>query len=868
MKKRASLALGIFMSANLLPLTTIADTQTITSEDREPTTEHTENISGDLAGKENILESTGEASDTVEVSESMDELSEVGEADSELEEKTIEQATTDQQEGTTENSRAVNPISDTSFNLTTDAEEFHNYSTSSYAILGLSGTFTLDESQVTNGETVKISDVSVSANIPGLEGVVSNNTSTTIKNESGEILGTLSLEGTALVLKISADYTLKDNQEKFTFNNTTALKFTPTQDMVKANVDVVETVKIGDSSVSITFYEQETYDLTTLTRDAVDLQLSSGTSGYASSRIYDIAYNQAGLTELQASNGASASSENLKTGDYKIASTLSSNVIPTGGTIFLATYIASENNSKLQTNNTSGLASLPATSHEKTVSLPLKTLPEGMDLNQLNSLIEAGIDATYASKQSDGTYLVVQNISEATLTISEELLRDTTNASTTSSDPSGAATVEYYGKALNNRATQATSWVNFEYVDPSISNTVTTDLLDNVTGNVINSASKDSKPQEVIVEGQSTIKEHYVDENGNPLDNVTINHGWPTSDVSHGGAQYSSSAKDFDGYALNIQANSIPGVTLSNGDKIATTSTSKVDYPKAGSITNIYYVYTKNPVAGSNVTAKYIDTEENKISDDVVKSGNIGEDYTTEQKEIEGYTFKEVQGDTSGKFTDQAQTVTYVYTKNPVVVSNVTAKYVDTEGNKISDDVVKSGNIGEDYTTEQKEIDGYTFKEVQGDISGKFTDQAQMVTYVYTKNPVAGSDVTAKYVDTEGNKISDDVVKSGNIGEDYTTEQKEIDGYTFKEVQGDTSGKFTEQSQIVFYIYEKNDETVPEEETEQQTSNSPFVSQRNDISNSDSKYLPTTGEKAAFGLSLVGLSSLVLAGYYYFRNKK
>ena len=662
MKKRASLVLGILLSANFLPLTTIAETQIVAIEDKVDSTERTENTDNGSVNQseaENILAETEKNESNI--SEVADDIVE---EDSEIENENVSQNTAEQQIISADKSRATNPISGESITLTTDTEEFHNYSTSSYAILGLSGTFTLDESQVTNGEIVKIADVSVSASIAGLEGVVSNNTSTTIKNESGEVLGTLSLEGTSLVLKISSDYPLKDNQEKFTFNNTTALKFTPTQDMLKANVDVVETVTIGDSRVSITFYEQETYDLTTLTRDAVDLQLSSGTTGYASSRIYDIAYNQAGLTELQASNGASASSENLKIGDYQIASTLSSNVIPTGGTIYLATYIASENNSKLQTNNPSGLASLPATSHEKTVSLPLKTLPEGMSLNQMNSLIDAGVDATYTSKQPDGTYLVVQNISESTLTISEELLRDTTNASTTSSDPNGNATVEYYGKALNNRATQATSWVNFEYVDPSISNTVTTDLLDNVTGNVINSATKDSNPQEVIVEGQSTIKEHYVDENGNPLDNVIINHGWPTSDVNQGGEQYSSSAKEFEGYTLNTQVTSIPGVTLSNADKIANTGTLKVDYPKAGNITNIYYVYTKNPVAGGDVTAKYIDTEGKEISDAVVKSGNIGEDYTTEQKEIDGYTFKEVQGDASGKFTDQAQIVTYVYTQN------------------------------------------------------------------------------------------------------------------------------------------------------------------------------------------------------------
>jgi len=76
---------------------------------------------------------------------------------------------------------------------------------------------------------------------------------------------------------------------------------------------------------------------------------------------------------------------------------------------------------------------------------------------------------------------------------------------------------------------------------------------------------------------------------------------------------------------------------------------------------------------------------------------------------------------------------------NLEIPANVTAKYVDTDGNSISDDVVKSGNVGDDYTTEQKDIDGYTFKEAQGNATGKFTDQAQTVTYVYTKNNVTPS---------------------------------------------------------------------------------------------------------------------------------
>ena len=54
---------------------------------------------------------------------------------------------------------------------------------------------------------------------------------------------------------------------------------------------------------------------------------------------------------------------------------------------------------------------------------------------------------------------------------------------------------------------------------------------------------------------------------------------------------------------------------------------------------------------------------------------------------------------------------------------------MDTDGNKISDEVVQSGKVGDDYTTEQKDIDGYTFKEIQGSATGQFKEQAQTVTY-------------------------------------------------------------------------------------------------------------------------------------------
>lgn len=71
-------------------------------------------------------------------------------------------------------------------------------------------------------------------------------------------------------------------------------------------------------------------------------------------------------------------------------------------------------------------------------------------------------------------------------------------------------------------------------------------------------------------------------------------------------------------------------------------------------------------VKGGDVTVKYVDeaSPETEIATGLVISGNVGDPYTTEQKEIAGYTFKEVQGSATGTITEQPQTVTYVYTKD------------------------------------------------------------------------------------------------------------------------------------------------------------------------------------------------------------
>ncbi|MGF1919607.1 BspA family leucine-rich repeat surface protein, partial [Enterococcus faecalis] len=64
-----------------------------------------------------------------------------------------------------------------------------------------------------------------------------------------------------------------------------------------------------------------------------------------------------------------------------------------------------------------------------------------------------------------------------------------------------------------------------------------------------------------------------------------------------------------------------------------------------------------------------------------------------------------------------------------------------------------------------------------------YSGETDADTYVWQPT-VKAADVTVEYVDEDNNKLVDNVVKTGNVGESYTTEQKDIPGYTFKEVKG------------------------------------------------------------------------------------
>uniref|UniRef100_UPI00142F4E71 MucBP domain-containing protein n=1 Tax=Listeria valentina TaxID=2705293 RepID=UPI00142F4E71 len=101
----------------------------------------------------------------------------------------------------------------------------------------------------------------------------------------------------------------------------------------------------------------------------------------------------------------------------------------------------------------------------------------------------------------------------------------------------------------------------------------------------------------------------------------------------------------------------------------------------------------------------------------------------------------------AGKFTDAAQTVTYVYEKADG--APVTVNYVDGEGNELAAPQTLTGKYGETFTALAKEISGYILSDSQvksdllravsgttstaSTVTGTFTGISQTVTFTYEK---------------------------------------------------------------------------------------------------------------------------------------
>ncbi len=262
------------------------------------------------------------------------------------------------------------------------------------------------------------------------------------------------------------------------------------------------------------------------------------------------------------------------------------------------------------------------------------------------------------------------------------------------------------------------------------------------------------------------------------------------------------------------------------------------------------------------VIAHYVDLEGNTLSEDVITSGLVGDNYVTNSKNIDNYVLVGVEGNASGKYTKETIEVTYKYAK----LGKLIVKYVDKNGNELLKSEETTKQVGTSYKTIQKNIDGYRLVSIEGNENGSYIDGTITVTYVYGKlgklvvnyvdeagnaliNPLVNEEVVGtryktiqkefkdyefvrvdgnvegsyedgiitvvynytkkignlivRYVDEDGKDIIDAISSSEKVGTNYKTIQKEFDDYEFVEVKGNTTGEYTAETTEVIYIYNK-----------------------------------------------------------------
>ncbi|MBZ3640171.1 MucBP domain-containing protein [Enterococcus casseliflavus] len=433
--------------------------------------------------------------------------------------------------------------------------------------------------------------------------------------------------------------------------------------------------------------------------------------------------------------------------------------------------------------------------------------------------------------------------------------------------------------------------VTIEYVDTEGSEIHASQTI---SGNVGESYDASTKNYQLVIEGY-TLDESQLPENSKgvfsetaqtvtyiytknpiPAADVTIeyvdiegNEIHPSQTISGNvGESYDASTEK---YQLTID-----DYTL---DKSQLPENSKGVFSKTAQI--VTYIYTKNPVPAADVTIEYVDLEGKEIHSSQTISGNVGDsfDVSTDQYKlsIDGYTLDESQlpENSKGVFGETAQTITYSYTKNPITAADITVDYVDTEGNEIHASQTISGNVGDPYdaSTEQYQlkIDGYTIDKSQlpENSKGVFSETAQTIIYIYTKNPIPAADITVEYVDTEGKEVHPSQTISGNVGESYDASTKKyqltIEGYIVDEsrLPQNAKGTFGKEEATVTYVYTKeNAATVVISDKKEPSAT--VVSKKS----ASAQRLPQTDEQGTLFPFVVGLFFIATASWLYFRKRK
>lgn len=267
-------------------------------------------------------------------------------------------------------------------------------------------------------------------------------------------------------------------------------------------------------------------------------------------------------------------------------------------------------------------------------------------------------------------------------------------------------------------------------------------------------------------------------------------------------------------------------------------------------------------IKASKVTAIYVDEANNTLADSEEMKGLIDSEYTTHEKSILGYTLKEMPVNKNGVYTEEDIIVKYVYTKNigtseeevqkigleevssineafiytitynavikdyvgdvKLVIKDVLPYEIDVEksiidtNNNIACKYINSMIVCEYNKTINSEEDNTIEVVINLELYFKNVDKEMvinkveaMLTYGDTEKPskdetgtkVLKGTVIVNYVTEDGEELAPSEEMTGLVGSEYKTNKKAFDKYYLKEVKGNETGEYMEETQEVTYVY-------------------------------------------------------------------
>ena len=293
----------------------------------------------------------------------------------------------------------------------------------------------------------------------------------------------------------------------------------------------------------------------------------------------------------------------------------------------------------------------------------------------------------------------------------------------------------------------------------------------------------------LMTKDEIVLKYYYIHVAGGVIEkHIDIHSGAILYNASYEGKEgdpYKIDSREFEGYDL------VEDRLPTNAEGTMTREPIEVIY---------YYSYR------TKVTAQYIDkiTGE-KLTTDEVQNGHVGDPYTTETKEFDGYELVAVPDNKSGDMTREPIVVIYYYVHDSAgVVEN---HYDIITGEKLTQETRYEGHEGDEYKTTPKDFEGYDLVEERypSNAEGTMTKEEIRVDYYYIKK----TEVRVKHVDkATGEELVPTETIPGHEGDPYTTDPKDIPGYVLIEEPENADGEMTKDIIEVIYYYARPAEVI------------------------------------------------------------